>query len=125
VQAQLQKARDAMARGDLDTVMTVFSENYRDEAGNPQAVVRQNLATLTGIDMLSATRTQDQYLQNTAGSQVDHEWAAHFFFRVRATGQEQSVDADGATIWQAEAGAWRITSTRNNGYLDVLPTTSG
>src|SRR4051794_36066497 len=57
VQAQLQKARDAMARGDLDTVMTVFSDSFHDEAGNPKAVVRQNLATLTGIDMLSATRT--------------------------------------------------------------------
>src|SRR5438034_5833904 len=77
VQAQLQRARDAMARGDLDTVMTVFSENYRDEAGNPKAVVRQNLATLAGIDMLSATLTLNQYFQNTAGSQVDPQWAAH------------------------------------------------
>jgi hypothetical protein len=125
VQAQLQKARDAMTRGDLDTVMSVFSDNFHDEAGNGKAVVRQNLATIAGVDMLSATLTQDQYLQNDAGSQVEHQWAAHFDFRVRATGQEQTVDAEGSTIWQPEAGVWRITSTRNNGYLDVLPTTSG
>jgi hypothetical protein len=121
VRVQLQLARAAMAREDVEAAMTVFSETYRDALGGTKAVVRQNLAAFVGIDLMAVTPALDQFTTSVDGRQVDHTWRAQFLFRTPGSDMEQVVDADGVTQWRQEGDTWRIVSSRNNGYLDVLP----
>jgi predicted acetyltransferase len=115
----------AAVREDLDAVMELYSEGYKDGEGNRKAHIREQLTqTFARMDILTFEYLDERMSANEMSDRVMHTFRSRIRARDRATGEDLAREIWMSQEWEQEGGVWRLKTSRRRkspGAPDPFP----